>query len=84
MPLYEYLCGRGHVLTERKPVGTSTIGCACGKRAKRVYTAPFIGGAEVPFEDTKYFVESAKRKAGWDYDHQMEHVQREKEKAAHG
>ena len=83
MPFYDFVCKRGHTTMQRQAVGVKSIVGDCGHRSLRVFSIPNVLGGEVPFEETKYFVESAKKKAGWDYDHQMEHVQREKEKA-HG
>ncbi len=64
MPFYEFVCKRGHTTTQRQAVGTKSIVGDCGHQAARVFSVPTVLGCEVPFEETKYFVESAKKKAG--------------------
>ncbi len=36
MPIYNYLCPKGHTTETTQPLGTKEISCPCGKKAKRI------------------------------------------------
>ena len=80
MPIYDFRCGEGHVTEARRGIGTDAIPCLCGRKAKRLFSAPAIkvdGGVSIPASEGYYQNEANGRqlkKKGWDGDRAIEHL----------